>query len=130
MVRRRRSKFATRELARRVREALARLAEPEREILMLRNFEGLSLQEIACVLDIDPAAARKRHGRALLRLRKELIDDGLRFFLAMAHWKLGHADTARNCYDHAVQWMGRRNQPTEVRRFHAEATELLGLSVE
>jgi RNA polymerase sigma-70 factor (ECF subfamily) len=70
--------FAARELARRVREALARLAEGDREVLILRNFEGLSLQEIACVLDIDPAAARKRHGRALLRLRKALIEDGLR----------------------------------------------------
>ena len=70
--------LAARELARRVREALGRLAEQDRDVLVLRNFEGLSLQEIACVLDIDPAAARKRHGRALLRLRKELIEDGLR----------------------------------------------------
>jgi RNA polymerase sigma-70 factor (ECF subfamily) len=70
--------LATRELGRRVREALARLAESDCEILMLRNFEGLSLEEIACLLDIDPAAARKRHGRALLRLRKALIEDGLR----------------------------------------------------
>jgi RNA polymerase sigma-70 factor (ECF subfamily) len=70
--------LAARELTRRVRDALARLTEPDRELLILRNFEGLSLQEIACVLDIEPAAARKRHGRALLRLRKELIEDGLR----------------------------------------------------
>jgi DNA-directed RNA polymerase specialized sigma24 family protein len=43
----------------------------------MRDFEGLSYQEVACLLDIDPAAARKRYGRALLRLRKLLLESGL-----------------------------------------------------
>jgi RNA polymerase sigma-70 factor, ECF subfamily len=67
-----------RELARRVRQALALLPEADREVLLLRAFEGLSNQEVACVLDLDPDAASKRHGRALLRLHQLLADGGLR----------------------------------------------------
>ena len=66
-----------RELAQRVRQALAQLAESDREVLLLRNFEGLSYQEIAYILGIEPAAARQRHGRALLRLHKLLFEGGL-----------------------------------------------------
>jgi RNA polymerase sigma-70 factor (ECF subfamily) len=67
-----------RELARRVRQALARLPEADREILLLRAFEGLSNQEVACVLNLEPATASKRQGRALLRLHKLLAEGGLR----------------------------------------------------
>lgn len=65
-----------RELARRVRQAVEQLAEGDREMLLLRNFEGLSNQEAAHLLGIDPAAASQRYGRALLRLRKLLLDSG------------------------------------------------------
>jgi RNA polymerase sigma-70 factor (ECF subfamily) len=65
------------ELARRVRQALERLAEADREVLLMRNFEGLSNQEVAQVLRINPAAASQRYGRALLRLRDLLLDGGL-----------------------------------------------------
>lgn len=64
-----------RELARRVREAVARLPETDREVLLMRTFEGLSFAEVAYVLHIDAATARKRHGRALLRLHKLLTND-------------------------------------------------------
>src|SRR5262245_9555041 len=60
------------EMARRVRQALAKLPEADREVLMLRTFEGLSFQEVSHLLQIEPAAARKRHGRALLRLHQLL----------------------------------------------------------
>ena len=51
------------------------------------------------------------------------------FFVAMAHWRLGAKDKAREFYDRAVQWMD-KNQPKneELRRFRAEAAELLGLN--
>jgi RNA polymerase sigma-70 factor (ECF subfamily) len=65
------------ELARRLRQGLAQLADTDREILLLRNFEGLSYQEVSFVLAVEPAAARKRHGRALLRLHKILFHGGL-----------------------------------------------------
>jgi RNA polymerase sigma-70 factor (ECF subfamily) len=64
-------------LARRLRRALAQLPEADREVLLMRNFEGLSYQEVAYLLDIDPAAARKRHGRALVRLHRILFEGGL-----------------------------------------------------
>ncbi len=69
--------FAQRELARRVRQALDGLSALDREILLMRNIEESSYEEIGCLLDLAPAAARKRYGRALLRLRKLLADEGL-----------------------------------------------------
>jgi RNA polymerase sigma-70 factor (ECF subfamily) len=68
--------LARRELARRVRQALDRLAEADRDILLMRNFEELSNQEVAQVLGINPAAASQRYGRALLRLRNVLLESG------------------------------------------------------
>jgi RNA polymerase sigma-70 factor (ECF subfamily) len=65
------------EAARRVREALAQLSEADREILLMRNLEALSNQEVAEVLQIEPVAASQRYGRALLRLRKLLLASGL-----------------------------------------------------
>ena len=53
----------------RVRAALARLAESDREVLLLRHLEQLSLAEIAAVLGLSEATAGKRHLRALERLR-------------------------------------------------------------
>jgi RNA polymerase sigma-70 factor (ECF subfamily) len=65
------------ETARRVREVLAQLSETDREILLMRNLEALSNQEVAEVLQIEPGAASQRYGRALLRLRKLLLKNGL-----------------------------------------------------
>jgi RNA polymerase sigma-70 factor (ECF subfamily) len=64
------------ELVRRVQQAVAQLADSDREILLMRNFEESSYQDIACLLGIDPAAARKRHGRALARLARRLASTG------------------------------------------------------
>jgi RNA polymerase sigma-70 factor (ECF subfamily) len=65
------------ETAERVSRAVGLLADADREILLLRHAEDLPFQEIACLLDIDPAAARKRFGRALIRLQKILCKEGL-----------------------------------------------------
>lgn len=65
------------EIARRVRQAVARLPDTDREVLIMRNFEGLSNPEIGYLLGLDAAAVSKRHGRALLRLRKLLLEGGL-----------------------------------------------------
>jgi RNA polymerase sigma-70 factor (ECF subfamily) len=65
------------ELVRRVSQAVARLPEADQEILLLRTYEGLSNQEAAYVLGLDPAAASKRHGRAVLRLHRLLVEGGL-----------------------------------------------------
>jgi len=50
------------------------------------------------------------------------------FFLAMAHWRLGDKEQARQFYDKAVQWTeNNRRKSDELRRFQAEAEELLGI---
>jgi RNA polymerase sigma-70 factor (ECF subfamily) len=63
-----------RELARRVREGLARLGEDDREVLLLRAFEGLANADVAAILGIDSSAASQRFGRALARLRRLLTE--------------------------------------------------------
>ncbi len=66
-----------RELALGVRRAIAELSHLDQEILLLRNFEGLTNQEVAHVLGIEPVAASRRLGRALLRLQDVLRARGL-----------------------------------------------------
>jgi RNA polymerase sigma-70 factor (ECF subfamily) len=67
-----------RERVRRVRQVVAQLPEADREVLVMRALDGLSYQEVACLLEIDPTTARKRHGRALLRLHQLLAAAGLK----------------------------------------------------
>lgn len=49
--------------------ALSRLPEPDREVLLLAGWEGLTPAQIARVLDCSPPAARVRLHRARRRLR-------------------------------------------------------------
>lgn len=65
------------ETVRHIREALSQLSESDREILLMRNLEELSNQEVAEVLQIEPVAASQRYGRALMRLHKILVASGL-----------------------------------------------------
>jgi RNA polymerase sigma-70 factor (ECF subfamily) len=65
------------ELARRVREAMTRLADSDQEVLLLRHFEGLSNPEVAALLGISVGAVSKRYGRAALRLHELLFASGL-----------------------------------------------------
>jgi RNA polymerase sigma-70 factor (ECF subfamily) len=53
----------------RVRRALERLAERDREVLVLRNLEQLPVADTAAVLGISAGAVKVRHLRALERLR-------------------------------------------------------------
>lgn len=64
------------ERAEQVHRAVARLTVGDREILLLRHAEDLPVDEIAYLLGIESAAARKRFGRALIRLQKLLADEG------------------------------------------------------
>lgn len=63
-----------RDLMRRLEEGLERLGEQDREVLLLRAFEGLSYEEVGYLLGIEPAAARQRHARAIVRLHRVLFD--------------------------------------------------------
>jgi RNA polymerase sigma-70 factor (ECF subfamily) len=51
-----------------VRDALQQLSPADREVLLLKEFQGLSTAEIARVLDRNPEAVRQRHSRAVRRL--------------------------------------------------------------
>ena len=51
-------------------EAMAKLRAQDREILLLRAYEHLTIAEIATVLDCSVEAAKKRAARALTRLRR------------------------------------------------------------
>jgi RNA polymerase sigma-70 factor, ECF subfamily len=66
-----------RERARHVQEAVAQLPRVDREILVLRNLEGLSNAEVAELMQVDPATASRVYGRALLRLRAFLVSHNL-----------------------------------------------------
>ena len=70
--------LASQEKAQQVREAVAQLPAAEAEILVLRNLEELSNAETAEVLQIDPATASRRYGRALLLLQEVLVSRGLK----------------------------------------------------
>jgi RNA polymerase sigma-70 factor (ECF subfamily) len=61
-----------RELQGRFHDALLRLEDDDREIVLLRHFEQLSNSEAAQALGLSEAAAGMRHLRALRRLRSVL----------------------------------------------------------
>lgn len=69
-------RLARKEIAQQVRAAVAQLPDMEREILIMRNFEELTNQEVACVLDVDPAVVSRRLGRSVMRLRDILLENG------------------------------------------------------
>lgn len=71
------SRAEARELARRVGQVVAQMADADREILLLRHGEDLPYAEIGCLLDIDASAARKRYGRAMIRLQRLMSEQGL-----------------------------------------------------
>jgi len=58
-----------------VRQALGRLDEAEREILMLREYEQLSYGEIAGLLQIPVNTVRSRLFRARMALRDALLGE-------------------------------------------------------
>ncbi len=70
--------LAERERSARLTRLLKKLSDADRTILELRVIEDLPYEEVGRRLEIEPAAARKRYGRALLRLRSLLLADGLK----------------------------------------------------
>ena len=57
---------------RRVQEAILDLPETLREVVLLRDYEGLDHKEIAEILEIGHDAVRKRYSRALAELGRLL----------------------------------------------------------
>lgn len=69
-----------------LREAMAKLEDGEREVLLLSAHEGLRSKEIGKVLGITAGAARIRLHRARRRLRAELATG------ASAQWTVGSTE--------------------------------------
>ncbi len=65
-----------REVCERVRTALDDLSVGDREVLVLRHLEQLTLREISAILDISEAAAQSRYRRAVERAHGLLSDLG------------------------------------------------------
>ena len=65
-----------RETRERLRAALEELEPTQREVLLLKYVEDMTLAEAAAVLDITVDAAKMRHLRAVQRLRTLLADLG------------------------------------------------------
>ena len=63
------------ETATRVRRAVARLPERQRQAVVLQRFQGLSYQEIAEVLDTTVPAVESLLQRAAAALRRDLARD-------------------------------------------------------
>jgi RNA polymerase sigma-70 factor (ECF subfamily) len=60
-----------------VMEAVAELPDRDREVLLMRHVEKLSMAEIAAALEMAESAVRARHYRALTRLRLKLEGQAL-----------------------------------------------------
>lgn len=70
-----------REAQRALREGLAALSPQHREVLLLRETEGLSYQEIAQALGLEEGTVKSRIARARMALRDLLVKSGNFSFL-------------------------------------------------
>ena len=59
----------------RVQEAILRLSEEQRAVVLMHDYQGLAHDEIAAVLGVSHAAARKRYSRALAELAGYLREE-------------------------------------------------------
>lgn len=65
------------ELRERIHGLIGQLSDIYREVLMLRHAEELTNAEVADLLDIDPNTARQRYGRALQKLHRLFVENGI-----------------------------------------------------
>ena len=66
-----------RELHRAVQQALDRLTPEHREVLLLRQMQGLSYQEIGAALSLEEGTVKSRLSRAKRQLRTILAEGNL-----------------------------------------------------
>jgi len=66
------------DLRRTVRRAIQELSEEQREVLILKEYQGLTFLEIAQALDVPVSTVKTRLYRGLGQLRLRLEDEGIR----------------------------------------------------
>ena len=69
--------LVARERTERVRAAIGKLKPESREVIVLREYEGLGYDRIAEILGVNEAAARKRFSRALDELGRHVNEADL-----------------------------------------------------
>jgi RNA polymerase sigma-70 factor (ECF subfamily) len=70
--------YATRADREQIREAIRNLSEESREVILLREYEGLSYEEMASVLDCPIETVISRLGRSRSKLQT-LLSDALQY---------------------------------------------------
>jgi RNA polymerase sigma-70 factor, ECF subfamily len=67
-----------RDLSRQVAAAVASLPEEQREVVVLKEYQGLTFVEIAETLDVPLSTVKTRLYRGLGQLRQQLVRQGIR----------------------------------------------------
>jgi RNA polymerase sigma-70 factor (ECF subfamily) len=67
----------SRDLSRRVAAAVAALPEEQREVVVLKEYQGLTFLEIAEALDLPLSTVKTRLYRGLGQLRQQLVRQGI-----------------------------------------------------
>jgi RNA polymerase sigma-70 factor (ECF subfamily) len=67
-----------RDLSRQVAAAVAALPEDQREVVVLKEYQGLTFLEIAETLDVPLSTVKTRLYRGLGQLRQQLVRQGIR----------------------------------------------------
>ena len=66
-----------RDISQRVARAVAALPDDQREIVVLKEYQGLTFAEIAEVLDVPLSTVKTRLYRGLVQLRQHLAHEGI-----------------------------------------------------
>ncbi len=64
--------FLQQEVSRRLKEAMTQLRSADREVIVLRHLEELSVKEVASLLNVPEGTVQSRHFRAVQKLRRIL----------------------------------------------------------
>jgi len=109
--------------------------DPNRAVELAEKAIKLSPQDGNIWNTLGVAQYRAGDARAAIETLKKsmgLSDGGDAldwFFLAMAHWQLGHKDEARTWYDRGTDWVDKKGSFNEgLLRFRAEAANMLGIA--
>jgi RNA polymerase sigma-70 factor (ECF subfamily) len=71
------------DLSRAVRRAIGELSEEQREVVILKEYQGLTFLEIAQALDLPVSTVKTRLYRGLGQLRLRLEDEGIKSVAAL-----------------------------------------------